>query len=87
MKNLIIQLSFGLRTIYCFRYQNLNCQFAQFFSNGWTFGGGGLGNLAIQYVYQWFDVGVMFATIIVLIFLVQFIQILGDRLARGLRKK
>lgn len=50
-------------------------------------GGGGLGNLAIQYGYQRFDVGVMFATIIVLIFLVQFIQLFGDRLARRLRKK
>ncbi|GAA6623983.1 methionine ABC transporter permease [Scytonema sp. NUACC26] len=50
-------------------------------------GGGGLGNLAIQYGYQRFDVGVMFATIAVLIFLVQFIQLLGDLLARQLRKK
>ncbi len=50
-------------------------------------GGGGLGNLAIQYGYQRFDVGVMFATIIVLILLVQFIQLFGDRLARRLRKK
>ncbi|MFQ4143608.1 methionine ABC transporter permease [Chlorogloeopsis sp. ULAP02] len=50
-------------------------------------GGGGLGNLAIQYGYQRFDVGVMFATIVVLIFLVQFIQLLGDLIARQLRKK
>jgi D-methionine transport system permease protein len=50
-------------------------------------GGGGLGNLAIQYGYQRFDVGVMIATIVVLIFLVQFIQLLGDWLARQLRKK
>ncbi|KYC38883.1 methionine ABC transporter permease [Scytonema hofmannii PCC 7110] len=50
-------------------------------------GGGGLGNLAIQYGYQRFDVGVMFATIVVLIFLVQLIQLLGDLLARQLRKK
>ncbi|MUG95897.1 methionine ABC transporter permease MetI [Scytonema sp. UIC 10036] len=50
-------------------------------------GGGGLGNLAIQYGYQRFDVGVMFATIVVLIFLVQLIQFLGDLLARQLRKK
>ncbi|OUL25400.1 methionine ABC transporter permease [Nostoc sp. T09] len=50
-------------------------------------GGGGLGNLAIQYGYQRFDVGVMFATIIVLILLVQIIQFLGDLLARQLRKK
>ncbi|MBD2433451.1 MULTISPECIES: methionine ABC transporter permease [Fischerella] len=50
-------------------------------------GGGGLGNLAIQYGYQRFDVGVMIATIVVLVFLVQFIQLLGDWLARQLRKK
>lgn len=50
-------------------------------------GGGGLGNLAIQYGYQRFDVGVMFATIIVLILLVQIIQFFGDLLARQLRKK
>lgn len=50
-------------------------------------GGGGLGNLAIQYGYQRFDVGVMFSTIIVLILLVQIIQLLGDFLARQMRKK
>ncbi|MDM9384068.1 methionine ABC transporter permease [Chlorogloeopsis sp. ULAP01] len=50
-------------------------------------GGGGLGNLAIQYGYQRFDVGVMFTTIVVLIFLVQFIQLLGDLIARQFRKK
>ncbi|KAF3889604.1 MULTISPECIES: methionine ABC transporter permease [Nostocales] len=50
-------------------------------------GGGGLGNLAIQYGYQRFDVGVMFSTILVLIVLVQLIQFLGDLLARQLRKK
>jgi len=50
-------------------------------------GGGGLGNLAIQYGYQRFDVGVMVATIIVLILLVQIIQFFGDLLAQSLRKK
>lgn len=50
-------------------------------------GGGGLGNLAIQYGYQRFDVGVMFATIVVLILLVQLIQLLGDLLARQMRRK
>ncbi|MDF5728202.1 MAG: ABC transporter permease [Rhizonema sp. PD38] len=50
-------------------------------------GGGGLGNLAIQYGYQRFDVGVMFATIVVLIILVQFIQWIGDILSQTLRRK
>ncbi|MEI2583015.1 methionine ABC transporter permease [Scytonema sp. PRP1] len=50
-------------------------------------GGGGLGNLAIQYGYQRFDVGVMFATIIILIILVQLIQFLGDLLARQIRRR
>ncbi|GAB4391390.1 MAG: ABC transporter permease [Gammaproteobacteria bacterium] len=44
-------------------------------------GGGGLGDLAIRYGYQRFEVNVMIATIIVLIVLVQLIQMLGDRLA------
>ncbi|KAB8314839.1 ABC transporter permease [Tolypothrix campylonemoides VB511288] len=50
-------------------------------------GGGGLGNLAIQYGYQRFDVGVMFATIIILIILVQLIQLFGDLLARQIRRR
>ncbi|RUT06435.1 D-methionine ABC transporter permease [Dulcicalothrix desertica PCC 7102] len=50
-------------------------------------GGGGLGNLAIQYGYQRFDIGVMFSTILILIILVQVIQFLGDLLASKLRKK
>jgi D-methionine transport system permease protein len=50
-------------------------------------GGGGLGNLAIQYGYQRFDVLVMFLTIVLLIIIVQFIQLFGDRFSQGLRKK
>ncbi len=50
-------------------------------------GGGGLGDLAIRYGYQRFQVEVMIATIIVLIVLVQAIQWLGDRFARGLRRR
>ncbi|BCL37502.1 methionine ABC transporter permease [Nostoc sp. MS1] len=50
-------------------------------------GGGGLGNLAIQYGYQRFDVGVMFSTIVVLIALVQIIQFLGDLIAQRMRKR
>ena len=42
-------------------------------------GGGGLGDLAIRYGYQRFDVWVMLATIVILIVLVQAIQYMGDR--------
>ncbi len=47
-------------------------------------GGGGLGDLAIRYGYDRFDVGVMLATIVVLIALVQLLQAGGDWLARRL---
>lgn len=44
-------------------------------------GGGGLGDLAIRYGYQRFDLGMMLLTIIVMVALVQLVQSLGDRLA------
>lgn len=47
-----------------------------------TVGAGGLGTLAINYGYQRFDAGVMLATVIVLIIMVQLIQMLGDYLAK-----
>lgn len=47
-------------------------------------GGGGLGDLAIRYGYQRFDVQVMIVTIIILIFLVQLVQHAGDTLIRHL---
>ena len=47
-----------------------------------TVGAGGLGTLAINYGYQRFDAGVMLATVIVLIVLVQLIQMSGDYLAK-----
>lgn len=46
-----------------------------------TVGGGGLGDLAIRYGYQRFNLTVMLATIIMLIIIVQGIQMLGDYLA------
>lgn len=49
---------------------------------GGVVGGGGLGELAINYGYQRFDVVVMVETVIVLIILVQFIQWIGDRLTK-----
>lgn len=45
-------------------------------------GGGGLGDLAIRYGYQRFDVGMMVMTIIVMVVLVQVIQWAGDSLTK-----
>lgn len=50
-------------------------------------GGGGLGDLAIRYGYQRFEVAVMIITIIVLIALVQIVQFCGDYAARRIRKR
>lgn len=47
-----------------------------------TVGGGGLGDLAIRYGYQRFDVSIMITTVIILIVLVQLLQMGGDRLSR-----
>ncbi len=44
-------------------------------------GGGGLGDLAIRYGYQRFDMTIMLETVVLLIILVQLIQMLGDSLA------
>ncbi len=43
-------------------------------------GGGGLGDLAIRYGYQRFQLNVMFVTIILLLILVQVLQSVGNRL-------
>ncbi len=45
-------------------------------------GGGGLGDIAIRYGYQRFDISIMLLTIFIMIVLVQIIQFLGDRLAK-----
>ena len=50
-------------------------------------GGGGLGDLAIRYGYQRFDIKVMLVTVVLLIVLVQVVQFVGDSLAQQLRKK
>ena len=47
-----------------------------------TVGGGGLGDLAIRYGYQRFDVGVMLGTVVILVVIVQLLQTSGDYLAR-----
>ncbi len=50
-------------------------------------GGGGLGDLAIRYGYQRFETGVMIATVILLIVLVQGIQALGNAAARRVSRR
>jgi D-methionine transport system permease protein len=45
-------------------------------------GGGGLGDLAIRYGYERFNITIMCITVIILIVMVQCIQMLGDYLAR-----
>lgn len=50
-------------------------------------GGGGLGTLAYYYGYQRYETSVMWATVIVLIILVQGIQMLGDNLAAKIVNK
>src|SRR5574344_1064805 len=47
-----------------------------------TIGGGGLGDIAIRYGYQRFQVSVMVMTVIILIIMVQLTQILGDYLSK-----
>jgi D-methionine transport system permease protein len=49
-------------------------------------GGGGLGDLAIRYGYQRFQMDVMVATVIVLIIMVQGVQTIGNMLSRKLNK-
>ncbi len=51
-----------------------------------TLGGGGLGDLAIRYGYQRFQMEVMVATVIVLIIMVQAMQSLGDYASKKLNK-
>jgi len=47
-------------------------------------GGGGLGDIAIQYGYQRFQVYVMLATVVILVILVQLLQWGGDLIAKRL---
>mgnify|MGYP003540291232 CR=1 FL=1 len=51
-----------------------------------TIGGGGLGDLAIRYGYQRFQMDVMLATVVVLIIMVQAMQSLGDYASKKLNK-
>lgn len=43
-----------------------------------TIGGGGLGDVAIRYGYQRFDIKIMLATVCILVILVQLIQYTGN---------
>lgn len=47
-------------------------------------GGGGLGNLAIMYGYERFEIRVMLMTVVILIVMVQLFQWSGDRIAKKL---
>ena len=47
-------------------------------------GGGGIGNLAVQYGYYRYETGVMIFTIALLVIIVQFSQFVGDLVARKL---
>lgn len=51
-----------------------------------TIGAGGIGYLAVLYGYQRFDHHIMIATIITLIFTIQVIQFIGNRLSLHLQK-
>lgn len=46
-----------------------------------TVGGGGLGDLAIRYGYQRFNLSIMLATVVLLVIIVQLLQAGGDKLA------
>ena len=50
-------------------------------------GGGGLGNFAIQYGYRLFEPVVTWATVILIIVLVQFVQFIGNALARAVLRR
>jgi len=44
-------------------------------------GGGGLGDIAIRYGYQRFQLPIMLETIVILVVMVQLIQFLGNQIA------
>jgi D-methionine transport system permease protein len=50
-------------------------------------GAGGIGDLAISYGYQRFDMQIMLAVIVVLVILVMCVQAIGDNLANQLDKR
>lgn len=52
-----------------------------------TIGGGGLGDIAIRYGYQRFNLQVMIITIVLLVVVVQLVQSSGNALSRKINKK
>lgn len=52
-----------------------------------TIGAGGLGSLAIRYGYQRFRTDILLGTVLILLFIVQLIQFLGDFIARLINKR
>lgn len=50
-----------------------------------TIGGGGVGDLALTYGYQRFNTPLMFATVVILIVIVQLIQVIGNYLSLKFR--
>jgi len=52
-----------------------------------TVGGGGIGDLAIRYGYQRYQISVMLICVVLLVLLVQGIQLIGDLIANSLDKK
>lgn len=50
-----------------------------------TIGGGGVGDLALTYGYQRFNTPLMFATVVILIVIVQLIQAIGNYLSHKFR--
>ncbi|WP_336659457.1 methionine ABC transporter permease [Leucobacter sp. USHLN153] len=50
-------------------------------------GGGGLGNLALQYGYRQFNPWVTWAAVLIIIVIVQIVQLLGNLLARKLLRR
>jgi D-methionine transport system permease protein len=50
-------------------------------------GGGGIGDLAIRYGYYRYETGVMIATVIILVVVVQAIQFIGDAFAKVSSKR
>jgi len=50
-------------------------------------GAGGLGDLAIRFGYQRFQTDVMLVTVVLLLILVQFLQMAGDRLVRHFTRR
>lgn len=49
-------------------------------------GGGGLGNVAIMYGYERFEINIMIVTVVILIAMVQCFQWIGDHVARKLMR-